>query len=420
MNPVTSTLRETPVKKIWKAAADKELGEQRQPLPIFSGPKQKLIRVLIWINILKVAFRTYKNPLRAIKETKRLLRFRNHFRNGHHLHKFAHIDGRYFFTYNAPGWPSVAFNRYIKHHLKNNGEGSANNSIHSLLFGITKKCGFKCEHCCEWEHLNLPEQLSQEDLLLITNRFRDMGVTQVQLSGGEPLNRFQDILFLLSHAKKDIDFWMLTSGYNLSVEKAVKLKEYGLTGITISLDHCEESLHDAFRGVPGSFQRALHAAACARHAELAVCFSICTTSAFISRENVIKYAVIAKDAGASFIQFLEPRAVGHYRDKPVVLNNREIAILEEIYEDMNYRDRCFDDFPIISYHGYYSRRLGCSGSGKDYVYVDTDGDVHSCPFCQKKLFSAFDDDLQHQMGLLKQQGCKLFANCSKKNLYESL
>jgi len=415
MNPTIDILHEAKTKKTWFAPSGKELVEKPGLLPVFSGPKQRLIRLMIWINILAVAFRTYKNPLGAIAETKRLLKLRNQFRSGHSLKKFAHIDGRYFFTYNAPGWPSAAFNRYISHQLRNNRDGATNDTIHSLVFAITKKCGFKCEHCCEWEHLNMPEKLSREDLLKLVSRFGELGVTQVQLSGGEPLNRFQDILFLLNHARRDIDFWMLTSGYNLSVEKALKLKEHGLTGITISIDHCEESKHDKFRGVKGSFQRALHAAACARHAELAVCFSLCATSSFISKENLFRYAQMAKDAGASFIQILEPRAVGHYKDKPVTLNSREIGVLEAVYEEMNYRSRHFDDFPIIIYHGYYGRRIGCSGSAKDYVYVDTDGDVHSCPFCQKKLFSALDGNLLHNIRQLKQLGCTVFANCSKKN-----
>jgi MoaA/NifB/PqqE/SkfB family radical SAM enzyme len=401
----------------WKAVAINSFNkrqEERDPaVPVFGGVKQRFIQGFIWLTILILAFKTFKNPFSAITATRNLKRFRNNFRNGNHLNKLAGVGNRFFFTYNAPGWPSIAFNRYIIHQLKNNNEGIHNNSIHTLLFGITKKCGFKCEHCCEWDNLNKPEILSTDDLLEIVHRFQQLGITQLQLSGGEPLNRFSDILYLLDHAKKGTDFWILTSGYNLNKEKARELKRYGLTGITISLDHCEEDSHDRFRGIPGSFKRALNAAACAHEAGLAICFSICPTQSFISKENLLRYAVLAKEMNASFIQILEPKAVGRYNNQPVTLTGSQIKILEKFYEQMNYTDDSLTQFPIISYHGYYSRRVGCAGSGKDYVYVDTDGDVHSCPFCRHKLFSALDDNLSINIHHLKQKGCGSFNACLK-------
>jgi hypothetical protein len=63
------------------------------------------------------------------------------------------------------------------------------------------------------------------------------------------------------------------------------------------------------------------------------------------------------------------------------------------------------NYPSVIYHGYYQRRVGCSGSGVDYVYVDTDGDVHNCPFCQQKRFSAFDDALEENISQMKDSGC---------------
>jgi MoaA/NifB/PqqE/SkfB family radical SAM enzyme len=380
---------------------DMEVKYRNQATRVFSGARQHLIRLFMWLTIVLIAFRVFRNPLLALRKTKKLRQLRNRFRNGHRLNKMARIGRRYFFTYNAPGFPSLAFNRYITHLLQNN------TSIHTLLFGITKKCGFKCEHCCEWENLNRPETLSRQDLLRIVRRFQRLGISQLQISGGEPLNRFADILFLLDNMQPGTDSWVLTSGYNLDVEKALTLKHHGLTGITISLDHCEEGAHDSFRGVKGSFQRALHAAGCAAHAGLAICFSICATNAFVSEENLARYAALARESGASFIQILEPKAVGHYANQPVSLLPGQIAKLEQFYEQMNYDDPAFASCPVISYHGYYSRRIGCAGSGKDYVYVDTDGDVHSCPFCRHKLFSALDDDLGPNIQRMKRNGCRV-------------
>ena len=387
---------------------------------VFAGKKQKMIRMLIWVNIILISLKTFRNPFEAIKQIKNLLQLRNKFHNGYSLNKYVQIRSRFFYNYNAPGWPSKSFNKYVTHQLRNIAKGNENNSIHTLLFAITKKCGFKCEHCFEWDNLNKKEVLTRKNLMQIVHSFQDSGVSQIQLSGGEPLNRLDDIIFLLDHAYKGTDFWILTSGYNLTKDKALLLKQHGLTGITISVDHCEEQLHDQFRGVAGSFKRAFNAVEYARNAGLVVCFSICPTRKFISKENLYKYALLAKEAGVSFIQIMEPKATGHYANQPVTLHSNELKELEDFYEQLNFCNNNFNEYPIISYHGYYTRRIGCAGGGKDYLYVDTDGYIQSCPFCQSKLFSALDSNLQKNLSILKQTGCALPGVKNKKENYETV
>ena len=139
--------------------------------------------------------------------------------------------------------------------------------------------------------------------------------------------------------------------------------------------------------------------------------SLCATKEFISKENLLLYAELARRCGVAFIQILEPKAVGHYAGQDVLLGDHHKKILEQFFEMMNY-NTCYSSYPVITYHGYYSRRIGCSGSGKDYLYVDTDGDVHNCPFCQRKLFSALDDPLIDRIADMKTKGCGLYNICS--------
>jgi MoaA/NifB/PqqE/SkfB family radical SAM enzyme len=378
-----------------------------------NGRRQRFIRLLIWINIVWVALKTFKNPQVAFKKVKQLKTLRNRYRNQQPLPKYIKAGNKYFVNFNTPGWPSIAFDRYVAHQLSRF-DTTKNTSLYTLVFAITKKCGFQCEHCCEWLNLNKPETLSRTDLLLIIHRFHQLGVAQVQLSGGEPLNRLKDIFFLLDNAPAGIDFWLYTTGYSLSAEKAKLLKQRGLTGITISLDHHEEKKHNAFRGVNDAYAKALEASLYAKEAGLAICFSVCATREFISSKNLVDYAELSRQCGASFIQILEPKAVGHYAGMDVTLSVQQQKMLEEFYEMFNY-DPAYKNYPTIAYHAYNSRRFGCSGSGVDYVYADTDGDIHNCPFCQRKLFSAFDDALPERIRQMKTQGCNAFSACTLKN-----
>lgn len=373
---------------------------------VITGWKHKFIRALIWANIIYISVKISASLFTGIKNAYALKQLRNQYRNKLVLKKYRNIGTKYFFNYNAPGWPSKSFGRYVEHLLSKN-IPQAPVTLHTLVFAITKKCGFKCEHCCEWENLNKHEVLEKEDLVEVIRRFHGLGISQVQLSGGEPLNRYHDILFLLNHMPAGIDSWIYTTGYQLTPAKALELKEHGLTGITISIDHHDAKQHDWFRGKQNSFQRALQACSYAVDAGLAVTFSICAVKSFITEENLWAYAQMAKLNGATFIQILEPKAVGHYAGMNVTLQQHHLNILEAFYEKINY-DAAYISFPIVSYHGYYSRRIGCAGSGKDYLYVDTDGDVHNCPFCQRKLFSALSEDLPRKIEQMRSAGCGMY------------
>lgn len=375
--------------------------------PMVSGFHKKIIKAAIWINIICVALRFFKKPLVALKRVKELSLLRDNYRNKHKIIKYAKANGKYFFSYNAPGWPSLAFNKYITGNLQLLSPEASIAGLQTLIFAITKKCGYKCEHCFEWQTLNKSEVLTQENILHIVDSFQKLGISQLILSGGEPLNRIDDIIFLLENIKPGTEVWLFTSGYHLTPEKARWLKAAGLTGISVSLDHWQANEHDSFRGKPGAFSWAAQAASNALKEELMVCLSLCTTRQFTTVYNLYQYAALAKSWGVSFIQLIEPKPVGHYAGRDVSLSKDLIQTVEQFYIDMNF-STSYRKYPAVVYHEFYSRRIGCSGGGNRYLYIDTDGDVHNCPFCQKKLFSALDDSLKKNIASMRAEGCAAF------------
>ncbi|MDQ6890654.1 MAG: radical SAM protein [Bacteroidota bacterium] len=381
--------------------------------PMIYGLRKSIIKTGIWINIMLLGLVHFKNPVIAFKAVKNLKKLRNDLRDKHSILKYAKTNGKYYFTFNAPGWPSQSFNRYVLNNIKKLDASKNTVTLDTILFGITKKCGYQCEHCFEWDALNKPETLSRENLLSVIHSFQNTGITQVQLSGGEPLNRFDDIIYILQNIKSGTEVWLYTSGYHFTKERAAALKQNGLTGITVSLDHWIPELHNIFRGKENAFDWAQKAVVNARAEGLVVCLSLCATKDFITQKNLVQYAELAKQWGVSFIQVLEPKAVGHYNGKDVCLSEDQIALLEDFYTTYNY-DKAWREYPAVVYHGFYSRRVSCGGGGKHYVYVDTDGDVHNCPFCQRKIFSALHDDIKDNLRLMAAGGCNAFVNQSQK------
>lgn len=320
-------------------------------------------------------------------------------------------NGRYFMYNHVPGFPSKAFNTFHREELNLIEPFSEQSKkLRSVVLSITKKCPLSCEHCYEIELLNKKEVLSIENLKTIVLQLQQEGVTQIYLSGGEPLARFNDLLEILSTAQEGTDFWLITSGTQLSPERACQLKQTGrLTGVSISLDHFLREQHNAFRKRTYSYDDALAAAKNCREAGLAVGLAVCTTRSFTSWKNLMCYAELAKKVGAHFIQLQEPFAVGGYSNKDVLLRPEEVRVLDSFYKELNHNKK-YKDFPMVVFHGYHQRRIGCFGGGNRYLYIDSDGFIHSCPYCRNKAANLLENTLSECIQSLESKGCVNFSS----------
>lgn len=366
-----------------------------------------VMRRIRW-HLFRLILSKIRNPIKAIRATRKLIQIRRKYLGDFAYKKVAEIDNRYFFEYNTPGWPSKAFNDY---HL-----AELNRIVpfqdkpyffKNVIVAITKKCALQCEHCFEWDALNKKEYLNTTHLQTIVQQFQEQGVGQLQFSGGEPLLRLPAILTLLQTAQPGTDFWVLTSGHLFTLENAQKLKNAGLTGVTISLDHINPILHNQFRGFADAYNWVEKAAINANKVGLAVGFSLCATKAFVTKENLIAYAELVSRLGGAFIQLLEPKPVGHYAGQLVGLPVAQQKILEDFYTNLN-NNPAYQHLPMVVYYDYQRRRAGCAGAADRHVYVDTDGQLHACPFCQKPAGSMLENNVAHTLNNLREAGCPVF------------
>lgn len=377
------------------------------------GVRGLVLELRVWIHIALLAWRNYHSIRSCIKVLRHLGNLQLSYMGSDRVRKSVKVDERYFYDLYTPGWPSPIFDASI--------EGEMNRVIPikkathrftNIFFAITKKCPLQCEHCFEWNALNGKERLTETDLATIVRRFQKLGTGQIHLSGGEPMLRYHEILRLVKEHNHLSDFWLLTSGLNVTAEYAKELKKAGLTGIAVSLDHYDPAAHNKFRGYQRAFDWAQRAMQNARDANLVTSLSVCATKEFVTEENMEKYAITARNLGATFIQILEPKAVGHYAGKDVALSEAQQKILESFMIRMNTHPG-WRNFPIVIYHGYYQRRTGCFSSGDRNIYVDTDGDINPCPFCHRKQGSAFAPDFESTIAHMMGSGCERFPSFSR-------
>jgi MoaA/NifB/PqqE/SkfB family radical SAM enzyme len=342
------------------------------------------------LRIAWLALKAYRSVKKARVALGHFMAFKKLIVGGNGKRKLVTKNGKYGLGLYVPPFPSDNFdrfvltelNRYIPHQLPVNAHQQVN-------FAITTHCPMRCEHCFEWDNLNHPETFSLDELKEITGTLQSEGLGHISLSGGEPMVRFRDILELIRNGAKTTEWWILTSGFNLTHEKALQLKAAGATGVVISIDHHDAGLHNLFRGHAEAYFHATRAAAASSAAGLFTAVSVCITRGNANRDFVIKHMEMCYRLGADYVQWLEPRAEGQYRGKDVMLGEKNIALLENMYETLNH-DPVFAYLPTVVYHGYHQRRIGCQSGGKFSFYVDAAGMVHSCPFCHSHDFKVRD------------------------------
>ena len=368
------------------------------------------VEIGIRLNIIALVIRFFKNPFTILNVLRKLDQNRRAMLGNQRLIKLAKVGQKYYWDLYTPGWKSVAFENAIIGEINRIQpiKSFPTNRLTNAFVAITKKCPLQCEHCFEWENLNKKEVLTDTNLETIIHKLSKIGVSQIQLTGGEPLMRMDDILPIVEKYPH-IDFWFLTSGYNLTLDKAKKMKKAGIAGIVVSIDHYIPDFHNQFRGNPNSFSMAINAVSNAINEEINVALSICVSKSFVNEADLMNYMEFARELGVTFVQILEPKSIGHYQGLSVTLEKKHFEILDNFFLKMNY-DPAFINYPIISYHGYYQRKAGCFASGNRNIYINTDGDINACPFCPSKVGNAISDDILLTINQLEKRGCGSYNN----------
>lgn len=358
---------------------------------IVRGLERTWVNVMISVTIFTLALKCYRSFRKAMKAIRDLQSFKNTVYGKDKKWRYLKVDGKYQFGIFFPAFRSNLFNRFIQTEFYHTSglHTQPVNRMQSVYLAITNTCPLKCEHCFEWNNLNRGETFTTDELKELISSFQEEGCTQFHFTGGEPLVKMERLEELIRHASPLSECWVLTSGLNLTPEHAIRLKKAGARGVFISLDHHDRERHNMFRGSEHAFDWAMQAAQNANQAKLVTAFTICMTRDFITEKNLMEYAELAKNCGVSFVQVLEPKALGHYEGKDVTLSKEHTNLLGEIYLKINF-DPQFRDYPVFVYHGYYHRKMGCYSGGNRSLYVDSAGYINACPFCHSKNYDARD------------------------------
>src|SRR4051794_28516555 len=152
-----------------------------------------------------------------------------------------------------------------------------------VIWETTQACDLSCCHCrASAQSKRHPLELTTMEAEKLIRDIADLKPPIFILTGGDPLKR-PDIFYVVRRAVAHGLHPAMTPSATplLTRESIADLKRAGLSRLAVSLDGSVPELHDAFRGVPGSYERTLEAIYWANHFGLPI-----QVNTSISRRNV--------------------------------------------------------------------------------------------------------------------------------------
>jgi radical SAM protein with 4Fe4S-binding SPASM domain len=268
-----------------------------------------------------------------------------------------------------------------------------------VSWNMTLRCNLRCPHC----YIDAGEDLQEGELSTAEGRdlidqIVEAGRPILVLSGGEPLLR-EDVYELARYATdRGLRVVMGSNGTLITDAVAQRLRSSGIRAVAVSIDSPVPEHHDAFRGLPGAWDRAVQGIrACARQG---IGIQVNTTVTPSNVQEIEGIFSLAGDLGArSFhLFFLVP--TGRGAELGGLSASRYEALIGGVVDRiaageyrMEVRPVCAPQFTRIALSrglgmGRWSR--GCL-AGLTYCRIYPNGDVTPCPYLPLRLGNIRED-----------------------------
>jgi MoaA/NifB/PqqE/SkfB family radical SAM enzyme len=226
-----------------------------------------------------------------------------------------------------------------------------------IQFEITAKCNLSCKHCYNRSDIRSIDIMTIKNLIdVVDDIIESGGIFQCIISGGEPFLLGNSVFKIMDPLNKNgTAFVIITNGYFIDIDIVERLRNFEFYWIQVSIDNVIQDLHDEFRGLNGSWSRAVHAAELfsSYGFPLRIAHSV-TPENVQSLEKFIDFAYLL---GASSVVcgevMLSGRAASH---KELLMNDAELNYMYKIIELSRNK---------------YNGRMNILASAPDYITVNS-------------------------------------------------
>lgn len=270
------------------------------------------------------------------------------------------------------------------------------------VWEITLKCNLACSHCGSRAGDKRQNELTTLEALDLARQLAELGIQEVTLIGGEAYLRPDWLMIASEITRLGMKSTMTTGGYGISQGTAKRMKQSGITTVSVSVDGLELE-HDRLRGKDGSWRACFNAIKHLKQVGIVV-----GVNTQINRETAkhlpLLYQLLV-EAGVSAWQLQLTVPMGNAADNSqILLQPVELLDLFPILYYLSLRGRK-DGLIIqpgnnIGYFGPYERVLrgaqlreskwafykGCR-AGIDVIGIEADGSIKGCPSLPTKAYS---------------------------------
>jgi len=255
-----------------------------------------------------------------------------------------------------------------------------------LTWEWTYACNLQCVHCLSSSGTRDPRELTTDEMKVIVDDLRGLGVFYVNIGGGEPMLRpdFFEVVEYCVASGVGVKF--STNGGLMTADKARRLAAMDYVDVQISLDGIDDDTNDAVRG-EGSHAKAIRAMDHLRDAGFGP-FKISVVMTRANIEQLDGFEALAESYGAE-LRLTRFRPSGRGADSWAELHPTQ-AQQRTLYHWLLERPHVLtgDSFFHLSALGEALPGLNLCGAGRVVCLIDPVGDVYACPFVLHGEFKA--------------------------------
>ena len=250
---------------------------------------------------------------------------------------------------------------------------------YTLVAELTYRCPLRCPYCSnplDWARRR--NELDTETWLRALREAEDLGVVQVNLTGGEPLLR-DDLEAIVGTARKlDLYTNLITSGIPLLRERLARLRAAGLDNVQVSVQDVVAESSDRIAGL-ASFEKKLEVAHWVKELGMPLTLNI-----VLHRDNLDRVAgmiELAKGLRADRLELANTQYLGWaLTNRRALLPTRDQldrarAVAAEARQRLLGRMEVL--FVTPDYYGQYPKSC-MDGWGRRFIVVSPEGQVLPC------------------------------------------
>ncbi len=260
--------------------------------------------------------------------------------------------------------------------------------VKGAFISLTYACQCRCKHCGVglFEKKNEKLLTTEEVKSKILDRLKDCGLGVAYFFGGEPTIHRDFVELLRYSTQKGLFTRADTNGIKLANKSFAKaVKEAGITFFLVSIDSSNPKVHDQFRGMEGSWDKAIQAIKNCVELGIPVGISTVVTKQSLKSGDTKKIIQLGKDLGVFKIRLLTPMMVGRWTNQEIRLSKDEMEEFRALLEPnfVFWEEWCDGTVPFV-----------CASVTRWVVAITAYGDVQPCCYVPIRFGNIRKEDLK--------------------------